>query len=52
MLIDQKDADILSLRCELVESSFDSSVVGLGIDNKEVLLRIRCWRDMLHGTIS
>lgn len=48
MLIDQKNANILSLGGEFVESLFNSCVVGLAVDDQEILLGI--WRgcDMLR----
>lgn len=38
MLVDQYDADVLPLGGETLEGGFDSCIVGLVVDNKEVLL--------------
>ncbi len=48
MLVDQDNTDVLALCGKPFESGFDSSVVRLPVDNKEVLLRIGRGRHMLQ----
>lgn len=48
MLVDQHNGDILPLPGKLVESLLDSRLLGFGVDDQVVLLRIRCVGHMLH----
>jgi hypothetical protein len=47
MLVDQQDSNILSLGCEPFKSFFDSRIIRLAVNDKEVFLRVRGLRDML-----
>ncbi len=47
MLIDEHDPNILPFVREGLESTLDGRVVGLGVDNQEVLLGLWGRRDML-----
>jgi len=47
MLIYEEDSDILAFDGEAIEGSLYRRVVGFGINNKEVLLRVWGLRDML-----
>jgi hypothetical protein len=47
VLVDQYDRNILSLPGELVESFLDSGLLGFGIDDEVVFLRVRGLGDML-----
>ena len=47
VLVDQQDGDILALLRVLVKCSFNDMVLGLVVDNEEVLLRFWGWRNML-----
>lgn len=49
MLVDQENSNILSLRSESLESRLYSRIIGLIVDNKEILLRIRWCSDMLNA---
>jgi len=40
MLVDEEDGDIFALASEPVKGSLDGAVVGLGVHDEEVLLRI------------
>ena len=40
MLVDEEDGNIFALASEPVKGSFDGAVVGLGVHDEEVLLRI------------
>ncbi len=42
MLINEQDTNILPLGRETVKGIFNSCIVGLGVDDEEVLLRV--WR--------
>lgn len=52
MLVDQDDANVLSLLGEAVEGRLDSGVVRLGVNNEEVLLRIGASGDMLRTKLD
>lgn len=52
MLVDQDDANVLSLLGEAVEGRLDSGVVRLGVNNEEVLLRIGASGDMLYTELD
>ena len=47
MLVDQENADIFPLFCESVERFLDGSIVCLAVNNKEVLLGVRWFSDVL-----
>ena len=47
MLIDEEDCNIFAVMGEAIEGLFDGWVVGFGIHDEEILLRIRWFRDML-----
>lgn len=47
MLVYEQNANVLPLRCEFLECFFDSCVIRLAVDNKEVLLRVWRLSDML-----
>lgn len=49
MLVDQDDANVLSLRREPIEGGLDGRRVGLAVDDEEVLLRVGWIRDMLYS---
>jgi hypothetical protein len=42
VLVDQEDSNVLALGSELVEGGLDGRVLGLGVDDEEVLLAV--WR--------
>lgn len=42
VLVDQEDSNVLAVVGEVVEGSLDGRVLGLGVDDEEVLLAI--WR--------
>lgn len=50
MLIDQQNANVFTLLCELIEGRFDSRVIGFRVHNEEVLLRVWRRRDVLQST--
>ena len=53
MLVYQYNSNILAVFCEAVECSFDGCVLGLVVDNEEVLFGISACRDMLYdGLVS
>ena len=47
MLIDQYDANVFPLGGEVLECMLDRGVLSLGIDDQEILLRIRRLGDVL-----
>ena len=47
MLVDEQDGNVLSVMCIIVKCLFDCGGFCLGVDNKEILLRIWWLRDML-----
>jgi hypothetical protein len=47
VLVDQYDRNVLSMLGELVESFLDSGLLGFGIDDEVVFLRVRGLGDML-----
>lgn len=47
MLVDEENGNILSVLCEPVKCLLDGRCLGLGIDHKEIPLRIRRLCDML-----
>lgn len=47
MLVDQQNANVLPLRREALEGRLDGRVVGLGVDDQEVLLGVRGRGDVL-----
>jgi len=47
MLVYEQDGDVLALGSEAIEGSLDGAVVGFGVDDEEVLLRVWRLRDML-----
>lgn len=47
MLVDQDDANVLSILCELIERGFNGGGIGLAVHDEEVLLGIGACRDML-----
>lgn len=51
MLVDEQDTNILPLTRELVESGLDGSSIGLGVYNKEVLLRVWWTGDVLFESV-
>ena len=53
MLIYQYNSDILTVFCESVECGLDGCVLGLVVDNEEVLFGIGASRDVLcHGLVT
>jgi len=50
VLVNQYDRNVLPLPGELVECFLDSGLLGFGIDNKVVLLRVRSFGDMLWSS--
>jgi hypothetical protein len=48
VLVDKQDGDVLALGGELVERCFDGRVLGLCVDDEEVLLCIWSRGDMLR----
>lgn len=40
MLVDQQNSDVLPLLCEVLECLLDGGGLGLGVDHKEVALRV------------
>ena len=53
MLVDEQDCYIRSVMCIIVKCLFDCGGFCLGVDNKEILLRIWWLRDMLKkGVVS
>jgi len=49
VLVDQHDCNVLPLPGELVECFLDSGLLGFGIDDKVVLLRVWSFGDMLRS---
>jgi hypothetical protein len=47
VLVDQHDRNVLPLPGELVECFLDRGLLGFGVDDKVVLLRVRGFGDML-----
>ena len=47
VLVDQHDRNVLPVLGELVESFLNSGILGLAVDDKVVLLRLRSFGDML-----
>jgi hypothetical protein len=47
VLVDEENGDILALGREAVECCFDGRILGLCVDDEEVLLAIRGLRDVL-----
>jgi hypothetical protein len=47
VLVYEQDGDVLALGGEAIEGSLDGAVVGFGVDDKEVLLRVWGLRNML-----
>lgn len=52
MLVDEHDANILSVLSKSVERSLNSRCVGLAIDNEEVLLSVGTCGNVLYHTMS
>lgn len=52
MLVDEQDADILSLRRKVVKCLLEHRVLRLRVDDEEVLLRVGRRRDVLQLEIS
>lgn len=52
MLVDEDNADIFAVLGELVKRCLDGRCVGLAVNYKEVLLRIRARRDMLPRLLA
>lgn len=50
MLVYEQDGDVFALRRESLECGLDVRVLGLGIYDEEVLLRVRWLRDVLQHT--
>lgn len=50
VLIDQQDSNILSLGCEPFKSFFDSRIIRLAVNDKEVFLRVRGLCDMTNSS--
>lgn len=48
VLVDQQNCNVLALLRELVEGSLDGRVLGLCVDDEEVLLAVRRLRDVLY----
>lgn len=48
MLVDQHNRNILSLPSELVEGFLDSRLLGFGVDDEVVLLRVWGFGDVLY----
>ena len=51
MLIDKHNRDILPLARELVKGALDGGVLGFGVDDEVVLLRVRRVRDVLARSL-
>lgn len=47
MLVYQYNSDVLAVFCESVECGFDGCILGLVVDNEEVLFGIGASRDVL-----
>ena len=47
VLVDEENGDILALGREAVECCFDGRILGLCVDDEEVLLTVRWLRDVL-----
>jgi hypothetical protein len=52
MLVNEHDANILSVLSESVERSLDGRCVGLAVDNEKVLLSIGTCGYMLYHIMS
>lgn len=50
VLVDQDNSNILPLPSELVECFLNSGLLGFGVDNEVVLLRVWSFGDMLWST--
>ena len=50
VLVDQHDRNVLPLPSELVECFLNSGLLGFGVDNEVVLLRVWSFGDMLWST--
>ena len=48
VLVDQQNRNVLALLRELVEGSLDGRVLGLRVDDEEVLLAVWRLRDVLY----
>jgi hypothetical protein len=52
VLVDQQNRNIFPLGCEFVECGFDGCVLGLVVDDEEVLLRVWGRGDVLGFVAS
>jgi hypothetical protein len=50
VLVDQNNRNVLPLPSELVESFLDSGLLGFGIDDEVVFLRVWSFGDMLYNS--
>jgi hypothetical protein len=51
VLVDEQNSDIFALAGELVECGLDGRVLGLGVDDEEVLLAVRRLCNVLRESI-